>query len=522
MHVASPRILEPVEVDNDASSDLYEGFLPPRRVSLLNSWLSLAAIATAMTVVASLLRPASSLGLGITMIPYVSSVLANARVVLLLSKHVRTPDLGALNPYSIVVCIVCTIYVARPLFILRSGILGSAGTSEQSLAGMETAMANALASTSLAISVLSTGLVAGVLSASSSSNGRNVTTRARPRGDKSIGILGLIATFLLVLVLRTIFDSERGFFGALTARQLTFEAKMHLLWAAEYLRLAVIALIGARRSAGSKVGTPIKALYGATICLDFLSGSRTELLLNNLLLCAAVLLVTSVRSNRLQQRDMIRFAGVLAALCFFVGFVALRQYVRDERGQFDASAVVTSVIRMDEYILDSDEAAGFDYLVQIQGEFPRSHQYRGLSGVASIAAAPIPSAIFPGKPDRASVALTAVLAPDRVKQNANIAVSGFADLYSIGGLASLLLGSAIVGTLLGFCMRFARNFSAPYVRVIVAYAVALSMMDAIRSDIFSAALTPARLVLVWVALKTVLLISRGVEPVPSDIPGPTV
>lgn len=509
VQVSSPQISFPVPNSGDKpATKVSLSAFTSHQTRVLHTWFSISVIATAITVFSALLRPESSTTLGLILIPYCVSVLASARIIMLLSKRVGTPNLGFLNPYAVLVGIICTMYVARPLHVLRAGVVGSSGTSTEPLRGIESEVAVGVAYSAIAITMLCFGLAAGALWPTASRKTRLVVNRLHPSTSVRVALLAILAAALLAMFLQTILGSERGFFGALTARQLTFKAQMHLLWATEYLRLTVFAFIGARRSLGNKVGMGLVAIYFATLCLDFLSGSRTELLLNNLFLLVAIAVVTSTSGNRLQQRHVMRLVGAIAALLFFVGFVALRQYVRDERGTLDAAAVASSIVRLDEYILDSDEAAGFDYFLQIQNEYPKTYPYRGWDGIASILSAPVPSAVFPSKPDRASVTLTGVLAPARVKHNANIAVSGFSDLYSIGGLPSIVFGAAAVGTILGLCMQATIRFDDPFIRVIISYVVALSIMDAIRSDVFAATLTPARLILVWLALRTALKIHR--------------
>ncbi len=392
--------------------------------------------------------------------------------------------LGIRSPSLLIFGFLALIYVARPAYVLATGVLGT------TTIGIRDADAYALDILSTLIVLLLS--VAGFALAYELAPVRlsaRVLLVDQPRRLRSTAPVLLL--LLLILGVGTawfVFKEMNSFPGglqvALTVRNRFFAGRTYLTWMMDLYKLGLIGAVAAWVGVhGLRFRTVlvILVLWSPTLAFDTLGGSRAELLLRNLLPLAAVLSAGA----RWTWRSALTWVGLMVVLAAL--FVGYRTVVRDPAtgtSRVLTTALFENLTGAFGFVLAGDEASAFDYLTVTRVNVPANIPFRGAETVRAVLLAPLPSAIIPDKPLRAGTVLTQKLEPLLYARGGNLAFSGASDLYYTAGDATVFFGFIGLGLIAGALLRGAATRGIAPWALAVGFFGASAILSVIRADLF--------------------------------------
>ena len=427
------------------------------------------------------------------LIAYMAVLLAAASAI----SHARAPALGPLNPAFLLFGYLMLLYVARPLYTLLDGSVGTppVGYTEVSSISMEYVATLALLAVGLSLFV-------ALFFAAPSLLDRVLTAPREPRravGRAILIVLLGLGTALALVTIRELAASPGGWQSALTVRNRFFEGRSALVWGMELYKFAFLAWLALTVRAHHRISPghaiSLIALWLPTVAFDLIGGSRAELLLRNIVPAAAILM-TAVSPSR---SIIGRYALVgLAVVVVFVGYrTVVREQVYASQGMTPIEALTENFRDLGRFVFGGDEVAGFDLLVITRVEVPRYVSHRGAETLLVLAEAPIPRGWLDYKPERGGHALTSALRPTIYARGVNPAFSGAADLYYTGGDVAMVAGLGAIGFTAGLLLlpvtrRVRERSTQSAWPVAFGFTATAALISVIRADLLEAAFLPIR------------------------------
>lgn len=433
--------------------------------------------------------------------------------LLCLSCYYEHPQVGILNPSFVVIGYAFLLYVGRPIYVLTSGDLGSTQIGRFDLTNfssetnaMTAVMFLAFFGWAAAYRGAPTSFLQSILASD-----REVKKNA----TMYLTSLALVATACGYIVFRDLTEASGGWQAALTDRRALFEGKVTLIWLMNLYRYGVLIWLGLLCI--GKISRTRFSVYLAlgywlfALVLDFMTGSRAEIVLRNLLPTAVILLIAQ-RQRGMRKSQIGAYISTGLILVFV--FVGYRTFVRDAHinpDQHSGSALLRNIRELPTYVLQGDEASAYDYLIVTYSEVPLRMPHRGGESLVALVEAVFPSQLISDKLERSSHLLTRGLRWDYSLRGGNIAFSGAADLYYSFGVPAIILGYALIGFFGGWiirsCVRASCSASNPAWPLLVGFSMASAFISVMRADLYEFPLVFVRLGLL---IGAYLLLTRPV------------
>lgn len=412
---------------------------------------------------------------------------------------------NVLSPMIVLVGVFAWLYVAKPLYVFDLGLI-SAGTRLDAIvvAGVwELALAQALAAVTITFCVVFVAFQVVVAQAAPVRRARSLTLNGERYRVAVVAVMPLDVLAFGILV------RSAGGLGAyvdgLATRSESFAGLSFLTLAIVPVNLLL--LIGLTARFRGDPGAPSRVLLGVLGFLAlgsaFLTGGRASLLTGLVL----PLLVVVHYAHR-------RIGPALAAVMGLAGvltFVALGALLRDSQfsraaGQGPVSLVQARLANLHESLVGGVEAIPFDSLVRIMG----ARQFNDLTWQSgdtyrSILTWPIPRMLWEDKPAGGGNAWFSETYVPRFYGDAKVesSISFIGESYANFGWAGVVLGSALLGTIIGLVhARFsgaADTFALPLYAVLLGF-----LLPVFRGDAYHNVTSVAFSVAVWFGLRLVL------------------
>jgi oligosaccharide repeat unit polymerase len=407
----------------------------------------------------------------------------------LIHSYLVDGRIDAFEPIFLFVTLYAYFYIARPLYLLKTG-------ETSTLLGFymdRATMANALLASTLGLFAFLIGYYWGrtrKFIASFTNFAELDLSRARIIGWLFVGA-GLLAYIYVIFVLgggwEDTFNTERTARYYISAKN-PYVANLTSLVGAGLVSLCFLALLDTERRARWHILIGLMLVYGV-VDITY-SGSRRFL----------VNIIFAVLLQRHYLRKRLNMQRVLPLLLVLIMFSAAWLYIRSTMHQgSEAVRERLAQVQLGQVIDDMNSQGDnviFDYLVAIINTVPTTYNYGYGTGLLRFLYFPVPRQLWIDKPENTSRIMTQRYDPLAYLNGASAGTSLVGEWYMEFGWAGIIPGSLFLGFLIGLGYKWMLSNIKTQLAVLLYSCGLFSFIGAlVRGGMFGAATELAQLTL---------------------------